>query len=968
MEQPTSDQSSSASPIRECEASGPVPEIQAALLDAYDNIESHGEYSIFWGLDPRTFVNPDISVPGVGPITLPLCEPQARQLIDKSRLSPFGKGTETVVDTSVRNTWEIDASQFEIMNPDWNPLFTEIVAIAAEGLGVSVPIEAVPYKMLIYEKGAHFKAHTDTEKIPGMLGTLVISLPSPHKGGDVILKHGNEKKTYSSSKHLQSFACWYSDAEHEVCEVTSGYRWVLTYNLAVKNGLHIPSLESLAHPKEIFKGLLSKWQENLMKGDDSFKHAVFALSHKYSQQGLEYQKLRPIDRLRAQCLLDAGNETDFEVFLASIEKHAWGGTGDNDSWGYKRRRYSGYGYGYDEDEDDEDTASHHSIVDLISSYILLKDVTLLSGQLLMKEVTIPQDDQILTRNEAFGERPDSEDYTGFTGNEGAQVTHFYRNSALVVVPRSLVLSFAENIRSSWSGNRPDYPALIEYYLSGLQSDSDSVKERAVNVCTNIVTTMAAANQTILARHLAPPIAAALRKGDIQTFKKLVTFRTKMSFGRQFLQNLKETATGKGINFQDIRDPMSLLVRKSPHFQDRYESLQGVVPASIDRNLKDSDRGFVMEVFEQSIKDMEHIQDESDQPREEDGAAFVDFAMEYKGCEDVNQILEILFSKCGQHVRLMIGIMQQLKALVADRVLSKTVCDSFWNDALTAVSRDATVPYYPGIHDGAIHRRAHGKLVWIFNYLMKRKRYEDISKLVDRITNHMTTGPHLPPNAFDENYLVVLNELALQQYHIPSDTPSIRKLFQVVLTTYLQTGVGTEPDGLRPLTRPPVRHQCRDCIALSSWLQSSTTTTTEFSIGQKRRRHLQNQIAAYRELECQAEDFPDSICGTLVVTKKFDGIKKREQEWLQRYEAAFDRLKRFGEARLKEMLGDQFESIWEMETIRTPGGILNKRVRKAVADFALTRVSGNSDAPQVPPQLAGTKRKAVQIIDLTEDGS
>ncbi|KAM6522556.1 hypothetical protein FALCPG4_012201 [Fusarium falciforme] len=89
------------------------------------------------------------------------------------------------------------------------------------------------YKMLIYEKGAMFKAHTDTEKVPGMFGTLVISLPSTHQGGDVVLRHCGKQHVFRSSAHVQSCAFWYSDVSHEVLPVTFVYRSVLTYNLAL---------------------------------------------------------------------------------------------------------------------------------------------------------------------------------------------------------------------------------------------------------------------------------------------------------------------------------------------------------------------------------------------------------------------------------------------------------------------------------------------------------------------------------------------------------------------------------------------------------------------------------------------------------------------------------------------------------------------------------------------------------------
>lgn len=45
-----------------------------------------------------------LSVHGVGKIILPLQEAQVRELIAASRQAPYGKGSETIVDTAVRNT------------------------------------------------------------------------------------------------------------------------------------------------------------------------------------------------------------------------------------------------------------------------------------------------------------------------------------------------------------------------------------------------------------------------------------------------------------------------------------------------------------------------------------------------------------------------------------------------------------------------------------------------------------------------------------------------------------------------------------------------------------------------------------------------------------------------------------------------------------------------------------------------
>ena len=57
---------------------------------------------------------PSISVQGVGPIALPLLPEQARALVAVAEQAPYGKGPETLVDTAVRRTWQIEPDRVRI--------------------------------------------------------------------------------------------------------------------------------------------------------------------------------------------------------------------------------------------------------------------------------------------------------------------------------------------------------------------------------------------------------------------------------------------------------------------------------------------------------------------------------------------------------------------------------------------------------------------------------------------------------------------------------------------------------------------------------------------------------------------------------------------------------------------------------------------------------------------------------------
>lgn len=75
--------------------------------------------------------------------------------------------------------------------------------VCAEQLGLSLEarpyIHAELYKLLLYEEGAHFKPHRDSEKAPGMFATLAVCLPSQFEGGDLVLSFGGQQLVWNSS-------------------------------------------------------------------------------------------------------------------------------------------------------------------------------------------------------------------------------------------------------------------------------------------------------------------------------------------------------------------------------------------------------------------------------------------------------------------------------------------------------------------------------------------------------------------------------------------------------------------------------------------------------------------------------------------------------------------------------------------------------------------------------------------------
>lgn len=132
------------------------------LCDRISEVHSAGSFATFGIID--SFVLPGISIDPIGTVRLPLSEEDARSLVQVSHRAPFGKGTETVIDEAVRNTWEIDAGKIQFLNKGWQCCLDRTVEHVAKELGVaggSINVRVEFYKMLLYEKGSMFKAHKE---------------------------------------------------------------------------------------------------------------------------------------------------------------------------------------------------------------------------------------------------------------------------------------------------------------------------------------------------------------------------------------------------------------------------------------------------------------------------------------------------------------------------------------------------------------------------------------------------------------------------------------------------------------------------------------------------------------------------------------------------------------------------------------------------------------------------------------
>lgn len=386
----------------------------------------------------RPLTMPGLKVDGLGALSLPLGKTEARKLIKQCHQAPYGKGTETLVDTDVRRTWELDPDQFQLTNPKWEELIEEIVANVQWELGLEeCKLTAHLYKLLVYEKGGFFLPHRDGEKLDRMVATLVIVLPSAHEGGELILSHDGWQYEIpfpgAASGYELSYAAFYADCQHEVRPLQSGYRLCLTYNVTLakprsKKGIKAPSYGTTTAS---IGRLLEKWRNN----GDRQRLAVI-LDHRYTQDNLSMDTLKGTDRARAEVLFEAAEQADCVAHLALITLWQNGeALGGYDDYAY-RGRYRRYDWSDLEDEDEfEETGDDYEMGELYD-YSLSADHWSDSQGKKVHLGAIPLDDEdIVSKTPLNDGAPDDEEYEGFTGNAGMTLERWYRRAAIVIWPR-----------------------------------------------------------------------------------------------------------------------------------------------------------------------------------------------------------------------------------------------------------------------------------------------------------------------------------------------------------------------------------------------------------------------------------------------------------------------------------------------------------------------------------------------------
>jgi hypothetical protein len=401
------------------------------LEELLSGVERAGDFFVHGAVE---IPMPKLEIEGVGVLSFPVPPTQIAALIQQATRAPYGRGAATILDESVRKVWQLPPDKVRLGGKSWAASFDgilkQVVAeLGCEGMAVSAEL----YKLLVYETGGFFLAHRDTEKAGGMFGTLVVVLPSAHRGGELMIRHaGREVMADMAGAEVSEvrFAAFYADCEHEVRPITEGHRVCLVYNLIQERGTmgKTRSLQAPDYEKQIVAAAALLGEK--LSAPGSVAKVGWLLEHHYSPDGLSFSGLKSADRARVNVLAQAAERADCAAHLGIVHIEE-SGSAEGIYHDYRPRRWGRY-RDDDEEESEDARSDDFEVMEVcdwrhyLSEWRDLRDQPVEFGEIPLAP------GELLPEGALEGEKPDKQRFMEASGNEGASFERSYHRAALVI--------------------------------------------------------------------------------------------------------------------------------------------------------------------------------------------------------------------------------------------------------------------------------------------------------------------------------------------------------------------------------------------------------------------------------------------------------------------------------------------------------------------------------------------------------
>ncbi|MFT4100740.1 MAG: hypothetical protein QM674_06830 [Burkholderiaceae bacterium] len=235
----------------------------------------------------------------------------------------------------------------------------------------------------------------------------------------------------------------------------------MTWNLIVRNPATVDAPPTV--PVDVLTRRIRSWFETprppRWDGDrralppDRF---VYLLDHEYTQHGLDWDRLKNTDALRAATLREVAERLDCRIYLALADVHeTWSCEDDYSDYGYRGRgHYRDFDDDLDDDDeddaDDDSDGADYELLDLIESEIELRYWVAPGGRKVTRVSVDVDDHEVCYTKPSIDCEPFESEHEGFTGNAGNTVDHWYHRAAIVMWPRAHEFVIQAKASTRWA--------------------------------------------------------------------------------------------------------------------------------------------------------------------------------------------------------------------------------------------------------------------------------------------------------------------------------------------------------------------------------------------------------------------------------------------------------------------------------------------------------------------------------------
>ncbi|KAK4194702.1 hypothetical protein QBC40DRAFT_353086 [Triangularia verruculosa] len=456
--------------------------LKQEILSALDSIQPCGSFACF-SLPHRLYwLAPDLEAPkdklpfiqGYGEIGRSDQESEVGELV-KRYIMPNSNLSNTEDDIP-NKFWKLDATHFTESVCWQNYVWDDICPRVCEELGVdqqvASSVRAEIRNIVLQQSGPmrDFDVQLSSRSSQNIIGTLVVSLPSSHNRGDILLTHSGRQIVYSTQhSHQYSYAAWYCEADHEITPLVRGTRIMMVFDLVFEShdtNLSPPSVPNLGMPHlggvssairrwletqdsqgsleqhapeqqfclrcrfglryegQLLRAAVNQWLESQNQPGrmDCLFH-VFSRTYEGAGGVIFRHMLEEQDATQVEALEQLTHELPFQVFLVSLVKKARGKC--EDDWEMR----------YDEQTNrlvggDWCGEPWHHMIEVDAAEYSITGIFDLDGTTLMNGVSMLSEDErkfiqtrALLRDEVEKEE---NDYGAFQGTWGPLASHTYK--------------------------------------------------------------------------------------------------------------------------------------------------------------------------------------------------------------------------------------------------------------------------------------------------------------------------------------------------------------------------------------------------------------------------------------------------------------------------------------------------------------------------------------------------------------